>query len=113
MNRTRKTSHCIHRRKIKLEDAGTGETIMSKFKAHWAVSVKTGLIAMALAPLFALAPFILGAFMSAIFCGPDANEGNCAWAALPWFMFITIPVGALMFLAGLVILIVSLAKKLG
>lgn len=80
-------------------------------RSFW--SVKTGALAMILSPLLAVAPFLAGALLSLVFCGADANEGNCAWAALPWFMFITIPVGALMFLAGLVIFIVSLAKKLG
>lgn len=84
---------------------------MSEFKNLKSVSVKTGLVAMVLAPLFAISPFILGAFMSVIFCGPDANEGNCGWAALPWFMFFTIPIAAFVFIAGLVILIVSIVKK--
>lgn len=67
---------------------------------------------MLIAPLFAVSPFIAGAFLSVVFCGPDANEGNCGPAALPWFMFFTIPAGALMFIVGLVILLVSLAKKI-
>lgn len=74
-------------------------------------SMKTGLLAMALAPLFAVSPYIFGALLSVVFCGPDANEGNCGWAALPWFMFFTIPAAAVMFIAGLVILIVSIVKK--
>lgn len=66
---------------------------------------------MALAPLFAISPYVFGAFLSVVFCGPDANEGNCGWAALPWFMFITIPAAVVMFIAGFVILIVSIVKK--
>lgn len=66
---------------------------------------------MLLAPLLAVSPFLAGALLSLAFCGPDANEGNCGWAALPWFMFLTIPLGALMFIAGVVIVIVSLVKK--
>jgi hypothetical protein len=79
-------------------------------KSFW--SVKTGVIAMLLAPLFALSPFIVAWPLARVFCGPDANEGNCAWAAMPWFMFFTIPAAAVLFLVGLVIFIVSLAKKL-
>lgn len=74
--------------------------------------LKTGLSMMLIAPLFAVSPFIAGAFLSLVFCGPDANEGNCGPAALPWFMFFTIPAGALMFIVGLVISLVSLAKKI-
>ena len=66
---------------------------------------------MALAPLFAVSPYIFGALLSVVFCGPDANEGNCGWAALPWFMFFTVPAAAVMFIAGFVILIVSIIKK--
>lgn len=80
-------------------------------KPFW--SVKTGLLAMLLAPLFAVAPFLVGAGSAYIFCGPDANEANCGFAVLPWMMILTIPAGALMFIVGLVILIVSLVKKPG
>ena len=75
------------------------------------LSVKTGLIAMLLSPVFAVLPFLAGALLSVVFCGPDANEGNCGWAVLPWFMFFTIPIAAFVFIAGLLILIVSIVKK--
>jgi len=80
-------------------------------KSFW--SVKTGALAMLLAPLLAVAPFLIGAAGAAVFCGPGANEANCGFGVLPWFMFFTIPAGALMFIVGLVTLIVSLAKKKG
>jgi hypothetical protein len=73
---------------------------------------KTGLSLMLIAPLFAVAPFLVGAAGAAVFCGPGANEANCGFGVLPWFMFFTIPAGALMFIVGLVILLVSLAKKI-
>ncbi len=66
---------------------------------------------MLLAPLFALSPFIVAWPLARVFCGPDANEGNCGFAALPWLMILTLPAGALLFIVGLVVLIVSLAKK--
>lgn len=80
-------------------------------KSLW--SVKTGALLILLSPLLAVAPFLVGAVGATIFCGPDANEGNCAWAALPWLMFFTIPFGILMFITGLIVLIVCLAKKNG
>ena len=83
---------------------------MSESRKFW--TAKNGLLIMALSPLFAVSPYIFGALLSLAFCGPDANEGNCAWAALPWFMFFTIPIAAVMFIVGLVTLIISLAKKL-
>ena len=84
---------------------------MNKSNPRQFWSLKTGLLAMALAPLFAISPYIFGALLSVAFCGPDANEGNCAWAALPWFMFFTIPAAAVVFITGVVILIVSLVKR--
>ena len=82
---------------------------MKKQSSIW--RAKTGFLVLALAPLFAASPYIFGAFLSLVFCGPDANEGNCAWAALPWFMFFTVPAAAVMFIGGLIILIVSIVKK--
>jgi len=78
-------------------------------KSFW--SVKTGVIAMLLAPLLAVAPLLIGAAGAAVFCGPGANEANCGFAVLPWMMLLTLPAGALMFIAGLIIFIVALAKK--
>jgi len=78
-------------------------------KSFW--SVKAGLIVMLLAPLLAVAPFLVGAAGAAVFCGPGANEGNCGFAVLPWMMILTLPAGALMFIVGLVMFIVALVKK--
>ena len=78
-------------------------------KSFW--SVKAGLLAMLLAPLLAVAPFLVGAAGAAVFCGPGANEANCGFGVLPWLMILTLPAGALMFIVGLVILIVSLVKR--
>jgi hypothetical protein len=84
---------------------------MNKRRESSFLSVKTGLIAMLLSPVLAVLPFLAGALLSRVFCGPDANEGNCGWAALPWFMFFTIPAAVVMFVTGFVLLIVSLFKK--
>jgi len=72
---------------------------------------KMGIGMMMLSPALAVLPFLLGTLLSRVFCGPDANEGNCGWAALPWFMFFTIPAAVVMFVTGFVLLIVSLFKK--
>ena len=79
-------------------------------KSFW--SVKAGALAMLLAPLLAAAPLLIGAAGAAVFCGPGANEANCGFGVLPWFMFYTIPAGALMFIVGLVVFIVALVKKI-
>lgn len=74
-------------------------------------SVKAGLLVMLLAPLLAVAPFLVGAAGAAVFCGPGANEANCGFGVLPWLMILTLPAGALMLIVGLVIFVVALAKK--
>jgi hypothetical protein len=75
------------------------------------LSVKTGLIAMLLAPVLAVLPLLAGLTLARVFCGPDANEANCGWGVLPWFTFFTAPVGFVMFVTGFAVLIISLVKK--
>ena len=78
-------------------------------KSIW--SVKAGVLAMLLSPLLAVGPFLVGAAGAAVFCGSGANEANCGFAVLPWMMLLTLPAGALLFIVGLIIFIVALAKK--
>ena len=73
--------------------------------------VVTGLVMTVLSPIFAVSPFLIALPLATLFCGPDANEANCGWAALPWYMFFTIPAAILMFVVGVVILVVALVKK--
>ena len=84
---------------------------MNSNKQFKFLSVKTGLIAMLLAPVLAVFPLVAGIALARLLCGPDANEANCGWGVLPWFMFFTIPAAALMFITGFVLLIISLVKK--
>ena len=73
--------------------------------------IVTGLLIIALSPIFAVSPFLIALPLATLLCGPDANEANCGWAALPWYMFFTIPAAILMFVVGVVILVVALVKK--
>lgn len=84
---------------------------MNRNKQLKFLSVKTGLIAMLLAPLLAILPLLLGMTLARLFCGPDANEANCGWGVLPWFTFYTAPAGFVLFVTGSVVLIISLVKK--
>ena len=74
---------------------------------------KTGIILTLLAPIFAISPFLIALVMVRTCPGgaANANEGNCGWAALPWFMFATIPIGAVIFVVGIVMLVVGSNKK--
>ena len=70
----------------------------------------TGLTITALSPIFAVLPFLIALPFATLFCGPDANEANCGWAALPWFMFFTIPAAIVMFFVGVVITVIGIVK---
>jgi hypothetical protein len=74
-------------------------------KSIW--SIKAGILTMLLAPLLAISPLV-GIPLARVFCGPDANESNCGFGVLPWFMYFTIPAGALLFIVGLVVFTVAL-----
>ena len=75
------------------------------------LSVKTGLIAMLVALVIAILPFI-GIPLGFLFCGPDANEVSCAWGLPPLLLLlIFVQVGIYLFVAGFVVLIISLVKK--
>jgi hypothetical protein len=72
--------------------------------------IKTGLLVLITSPILAILPYLAGALLSVLFCGPDANEGNCAWAALPWFMFLTIPAAVVMFFVGIIMMLIGVVK---
>ena len=61
----------------------------------------------------AFSPAIIAAIMVNTCPGgwSGANEGNCGWAALPWFLIISVPFGILTFLAGLIVLIYGSSRK--
>lgn len=73
--------------------------------------IKAGAWLAGLALPFGISPLVLGLILAPLTCGADANEANCGAAVLPWFMFMTIPLGFLMFIAGLVMMIFGGARK--
>lgn len=62
-------------------------------------------------PLVAFSPFIIGALGSMTVSG-SCNEGNCAWAALPWLMFLTIPVGFVLYCVALFMFLVFVFRRI-
>jgi len=86
---------------------------MSEKSSNKLVSPKTGVVMMLAAPVLVVLPFFAAITLGRLFCGPDANESNCGWSALPWLTFITLPAGFVLFVAGFVVLIISLVKKTG
>ena len=51
--------------------------------------------------LLIIGPITIAFIFSPIFCGPYANESNCALAVLPWATFFTAPAGILVLAVGL------------
>lgn len=60
--------------------------------------------------LIGIAPILIGSIGS-IACGPSANEGNCAAAAAPWLLFLSIPAGIVTGVIGIVMYTVAKTKK--
>jgi hypothetical protein len=57
---------------------------------------------------FALSPYligVLGSWLTELSTGQPCHEGNCGWMVLPFFTFITLPMGALGLLIFLVIVL--------
>lgn len=73
--------------------------------------IKIGLLVLVVSPVIAILPYLAGALLSVLLCGPDANEGNCAWAALPWFMFLTIPAAVVMFFGGFITMLIGILRS--
>lgn len=71
----------------------------------------TALIFMSATPILAVSPYLIALLGSAVTPG-CTNEANCGWAALPWFMLLTIPAGAVFFIIGLVTFLATLASKI-
>ena len=85
----------------------TDEATTSKSSRKYVV---TGLVITGLSPIFAVSPFVIAYPLATLFCVPDANEANCGWAALPWFMFFTIPAAVVMLFVGLIITVIGIVK---
>lgn len=71
----------------------------------------TALIFMSAAPILGVSPYLVG-LVGAWFTPGCTNEANCGWAALPWFMFFTIPAALAFFVFGLIRLLVAAGAKL-
>ena len=62
--------------------------------------------------LIATAPVLLAIVLVPLQCGgySNANEGNCGPAALPWLLFLSVPIGIITAIVGLITLITGLSK---
>ena len=62
--------------------------------------------------IFAILPLSV-ALTASIFVKDAMNEGSSAFGVLPWFTFLTAPIGAVAVLIGLIIGFVNLVKRKG
>ena len=60
--------------------------------------------------IFAILPLSI-ALIASIFVDDALNEGSSSFGVLPWFTFITAPIGAVAVLIGLIIGFVNLVKR--
>jgi hypothetical protein len=67
-----------------------------------------GFVALAIA----IAPIVLG-LLGSITCPQPANEGNCAAAAAPWFLFFTLPFGFILGIISIVLYFIEARKRVG
>lgn len=63
--------------------------------------------------LIATAPVLLAIVLVPLQCGgySNANEGNCGPAALPWLLFLSVPIGIVTAIVGLITLITGLSQQ--
>lgn len=61
--------------------------------------------------VFAFFPIIIAVVMVPLTCGGNANESNCGAAAAPWLLFMTIPIGILIMIAGAIAQVFSKPRK--
>ena len=71
---------------------------------------RNGLLVLVASPFVAFAPLIIGIAGAKLFCGSDANEANCGFAVLPWFLIASVPGGFVMAIVGVIMIIVALRK---
>ena len=70
-------------------------------------------IGLLLAIIGGLSPLIIGmvgGYLTELLTNRSCHEGNCFFGALPWLMFLTIPVATLIFIIILIIAIIDLIK---
>lgn len=62
-------------------------------QARTKISELAPLILMVLGALFIVGPILASIALTPILCPSGANESNCAVAVLPWFTYLTAPLG--------------------
>jgi len=77
------------------------------------ILMRIGIATLIATPLIAFSPIIY-ALIGVRSCpggAAAANEGNCAAAAAPWLLFMTVPLGFVLGVAGLAMVIIASRKR--
>jgi len=76
-------------------------------------TIRTGWIMLIASIPVAVSPILLALVLIPLTCGgfSGANEGNCGAAALPWFLFMSVPFGILLAIAGAIVLAVGARRQ--
>jgi hypothetical protein len=69
--------------------------IIIKHKKHYLTRLPLWFFVIVFIGLSPIIIGMLGAWISEATTGEPCHEGNCSWMVLPWFGFISIPLGAL------------------
>jgi hypothetical protein len=70
---------------------------------------KVGRVILWIAPAVAFAPAIIGGIGSSVI--PNCNESNCYFGALPWATFLTVPIGFVILIVGLIMRVTARETK--
>jgi disulfide bond formation protein DsbB len=70
---------------------------------------KVARVILIIAPSVAFAPLVLGMIGSSL--TPGCNESNCYWGVLPWATFMTVPIGFVILIVGLILRLTARETK--
>lgn len=74
-------------------------------KEQAAKQKKVGRVILLIAPVVGLGPAIIGGIGASQ--TSNCNEGNCYYGALPWATFLTLPLGFILAIIGLIVLVTA------
>lgn len=84
--------------------------ILIKKSHHFFTRIPLGLLCIA---AFSISPILLGmlgATLSEWTTGQPCHEGNCAWGAIGWLFFLTMPIAGILLVVFMVVVAVDTIK---
>lgn len=81
--------------------------VLIKTKRHFFTRFPLGLLFIF---LFSFSPVLIGligAWITEYTSGEPCHEGNCGWMVLPWLGMFTLPAGAILFIAFMILVFID------